>query len=1032
MSDVSVRNVVDLVHLQVSQDPDRLAVRGRAESMSYGQLWRRSGVLAAQLRDHGMRPGDVIGLCPRRSPDLAVGVLGILRAGGAYLPLDAAYPRQRLEYMLRQAGAEVLVGHREGAEALVGSRTLISLDETHVGRTVGDGLAVATGDIAYVMFTSGSTGVPKGVMQTHGALANLVEWQLRDSGVGAGEVTAQFAPISFDVSFQEIFATLTAGGVLLCLTDEERRDPVLLWKVLAQERVARLYLPFVMLQTLALFAEELADGAPPLREVITAGEQLRCDDRIKRLFAGLPGCRLVNHYGPTETHVCTRYLLPADPEDWPLLPPIGNAVDRVRLHVLDAEGDPVPAGEPGELHVAGIAVAHGYIGQPELTRKRFRPEPGGAGIMYATGDVVQWRDGHLHYLGRSDDQVKVNGVRVEPAEIERALLEFPEVREAAVVARADAGAGTRLVGFVTGRLDTDLIRRRMAESLPGHLVPHKILRLPALPTTPSGKLDRAALVDLASPSISPGVDGLAAIWQAELELGDGQVENLRAAGVDSLAAARVSARIARELGVLVATDRLLAATSLEHLAEIVADSPPVPSRAGDEPAGSQPVSVMQQQIFVDEMLAGTGPSHWVLAELDITGAFDATAAELAVRALTRRHAALHARYDFVGRHMTQQYVASALPEVTYTESVDLVALRRRRLAERYEFGAVATPLVDLIRLGDQHHRMLFRLHHASCDGWSVALLFEEFAALYRGDEPPHAIQPWQLPSVESHLSDWVERLRPAAARPPLSWGRKRDPMPALRRVPVVLDAAEVNAVRKRATDARATPFAVLLAAWASLFAEEGAEVCMGVPISTRVTAEEASCVGLFLNTVLLPLATGAESLAALAELTQQAVGGALRQRAVPLSEVLRLLRVDRGGRHHPVAQMMFTLQPPGPREWQLSEATRAELILDVGIPEVTRFDVVLNLDDRGDQIVGWLDHDAGAVDAPQVADLIARWRLALSEPSALFRVRITGLHWRSCRRSLKTRPLALVEPGLPRLESRAHSHTNAITEPASL
>jgi condensation domain-containing protein len=411
------------------------------------------------------------------------------------------------------------------------------------------------------------------------------------------------------------------------------------------------------------------------------------------------------------------------------------------------------------------------------------------------------------------------------------------------------------------------------------------------------------------------------------------------------------------------------------------------------------------------MLAGTGPSHWVLAELDITGAFDATAAELAVRALTRRHAALHARYDFVGRHMTQQYVASALPEVTYTESVDLVALRRRRLAERYEFGAVATPLVDLIRLGDQHHRMLF----------------EEFAALYRGDEPPHAIQPWQLPSVESHLSDWVERLRPAAARPPLSWGRKRDPVPALRRVPVVLDAAEVNAVRKRATDARATPFAVLLAAWASLFAEEGAEVCMGVPISTRVTAEEASCVGLFLNTVLLPLATGAQSLTALAELTQQAVGGALRQRAVPLSEVLRLLRVDRGGRHHPVAQMMFTLQPPGPREWQLSEATRAELILDVGIPEVTRFDVVLNLDDRGDQIVGWLDHDAGAVDAPQVADLIARWRLALSEPSALFRVRITGLHWRSpapasCRR---TRPAPTGIQG-------SQPHECEITESASL
>jgi hypothetical protein len=368
----------------------------------------------------------------------------------------------------------------------------------------------------------------------------------------------------------------------------------------------------------------------------------------------------------------------------------------------------------------------------------------------------------------------------------------------------------------------------------------------------------------------------------------------------------------------------------------------------------------------------------VLAELDITGAFDPAAAEAAVRALTRRHAALHIRYDFVGRTITQEYVASALPEVTHAGSVDLAALRARRLAERYRFGTVATPVVDLVRLGDQHHRLLFRLHHASCDGWSLGLLFEDFAALYRGDEPPHAIQPWQVPTVESDLSDWVEHLTPVAARPPISWGRQRDPRPASRRIPVVLDAAEVNAVRKRATDAGVTPFGVLLAAWASLFAEGGDEVCVAVPVSTRMTAEEASCVGLFLNTVLLPLPTGAESLTALADLTQQAVGRALRHRTAPLPDVLRRLPgVDRSGRHHPVAQLMFALQPPGPRDWRLAESTRAELILDVGIPAPTRFDVVLNLDDRGDRIVGWLDHDAGAVDAQQVADLIARWRVTL-------------------------------------------------------
>ncbi|MBP2707799.1 amino acid adenylation domain-containing protein [Microbispora sp. RL4-1S] len=958
--------------------------------MSYGELWRRSGMIATRLRGHGVRPGDVVGLCPLRSPDLVVGILGILRAGCAYLPLDAGYPRRRLEYMLSQAGASVLVGHRESAEVLAGERTLISLDEAHDGPSALDDPAIAGGDVAYVMFTSGSTGVPKGVMQTHGALANLIQWQLRDSAVGAGEVTAQFAPISFDVSFQEIFATLAAGGVLLCLTDEERRDPVLLWKLLTRNRVARLYLPFVMLQTMALFADDLAADAPPLREVITAGEQLRCDDRIKRLFAALPGCRLVNQYGPTETHVCTRYPLPAIPDQWPLLPPIGVPIDGVRVHVLNAAGHPVPDGEPGELHVSGIAVAHGYIGQPELTGKRFRPEPGGgAAVMYATGDVVRWRDGQLHYLGRNDDQVKINGIRVEPAEIERALLAFPDVREAAVVAREDAGGGTRLVGFVTGHLDTDriaVIRRRVAESLPAHLVPHRILPLPKLPMTPSGKLDRAALLDLASQDRKPtprdlDAAGLAAIWHTELELPDEHVEDLRAAGVNSLAAARVSARISRELGVLVATDQLLAATSLQHLAEIVASSPPVPGRTASEPTGPLPVTVMQRQIFIDELLTENGPSHWVLAELDITGPFDPAGAEPAVRALTRRHAALHTRYDLAGRNITQTYVADAPPVVTYADATDLAALRGRRLAERYEFGEVATPVVDIVRIGEQHHRMLFRLHHASCDGWSIALLFEEFAALYAGNTPPHAIQPWELPAADRDadrdLSYWVERLTPSAGRPPADWGRERDPAPALRRAPVVLNADEVDAVRKRATDAQATPFAVLLATWATLFGDDDAEVCVAVPISMRVTAEEASCVGLFLNTVVLPLATGAESLTVLVDRTQQDVTAALRHRAATLPDVLRRLRVDRVGRHHPLAQMMFTLQPPGPRQWRLPHGAQAELILDVGSPEVTRFDLVLNLDDRGDRIVGWVDYDAGSIDASHVTELIARWRLAL-------------------------------------------------------
>jgi hypothetical protein len=752
---------------------------------------------------------------------------------------------------------------------------------------------------------------------------------------------------------------------------------------------------------------------PALRLTVCSGESLR-----PFLVAGgrdsVPG-RLVNQYGPTETHVCTRYLLPADPADWPLLPSIGTPIDGVRAHVLDTGGRPVPDGEPGELHVAGVAVAHGYVGRPDLTRQRFRAEPGGPGRMYATGDLVERRDGQLYYLGRDDDQVKINGIRVEPAEVERELLAFPGVREAAVVAsRTDAV--TRLVAFVTGDLDAaddaDL-RRRLAGSLPSHLVPHRIVTLPALPLTPSGKVDRNTLAGAAperagaaperacaapdsggtlpdsggtlpdsagSAGSAADVTELAAIWHAELGSVDERAEDLRAGGVDSLAAARIAARIAKRFGVLVPVDRLLDAGSLDHLAAIVASSPPVASLSGDAPAGPRPVTAMQRQVFIDEMWQG-GPTHWVLAELDITGAFDPAAAESAIRALTRRHAALRTRFDFTGPDITQEYVADAQPVVAHTTPADLATLRERRLAEVYEFGSVATPLADIVRLDDRHHRILLRMHHAYCDGWSIPMLFDEFAALYGGASLPDAPQPWHLHAGDDvhdrDLTYWLKCLAPVAGRPPVDWGRSRGPSAGLRRMPVALDADDVAAVRKRAWEARSTPYAVLLAAWAGLFGGEGNEVCVAVAVSTRATAQDAGCVGLHLNTLVLPLATGADTVTAHVEQVQRDVAEARRHCTAPLPDILRGLGVELPVDHHPLAQMLFVLQPPGPRQWTFPDGARAELVLDVGVVETTRFDVVVNLDDRGDRISGWIDYDPGAVDREHINTLTRLWLLAL-------------------------------------------------------
>ncbi|OJF15761.1 non-ribosomal peptide synthetase [Couchioplanes caeruleus] len=996
-------SVVDLVRAQVRRAPEQQAIAWRDEALTYQQLWDGAELVAERLRGGGVRPDDVVGLCARRSPELVVGVLGILRAGGAYLPLDTGYPAARLHYMLEQAGARLIVGHRDSAGPILGDRELVPLNDLRDadGRwapgepptTAGPEPAIGPENLGYVMFTSGSTGRPKGVMQTHGALAGLVRWQLADSVAGPGDVTTQFAPISFDVSFQEIFATLASGGCLLCLDDEERRDPIRLWGLLVRHRVARLFLPYVALQTLALFADDLPDSPPALREIITAGEALRCDDRIKRLFARLSGCHLINQYGPTETHVVTRYRLPAEPASWPLLPPIGTSVAGAGLHVLGPDGVPVPPGQPGELHVSGTPVARGYIGREDLTRQRFRSTPDGTDSMYATGDVVEERDGVLHYLGRDDDQVKVNGVRVEPAEVERELLALDGVREAAVV--ADHG---RLIGFVTGGLGADrggASREELAARVPAHLVPSRVLVVRVLPTTPSGKIDRAKLLETAHVGDAGGA-GLESICRAELGLATsaaaGSGADLRAAGVDSLAAARIAARIASEFRVLVRIDEVMAATSLEQFREVVARAPRINREAVSPPAGPLPLSAMQQQIFIDQLLAEGNQTQWAMVELDVRGPFDAARAERAVRTLTNRHAALRTRYDFGEHYLQQDFTAGADPEIVHREAAgepEMTALRRHRATQGYDFGTVANLTVDIIRLAPEHHRLLLRVHHASADGWSFAVLCDEFAALYTDPERAltPAVQCWQLPEPDDEtrkadLDYWETRLSHLAAAPALDWGAAHEQLrgePRLRRKAVTLTIEQVASVRSWADRAHATPFAVLLAAWTAQF--NASEVGVAVPFATRKTTESLSCVGLLLNTLVLPLPTQAENFCVLVGQVDGEVAAAAAHHSTALPELLARLGVQRVPGRPPLARMIVTLQPPGPRSWVLGpDGPEATLILDLDMPEPTGFDLVLNLDDRGDRIIGWIDYDTEALDGTRVDALVAGWKKTLEQP----------------------------------------------------
>ncbi len=512
-----------LFERQVASTPDAVALVHGALSLTYAELNSQANRLAHHLRALGVKPDDRVALYVDRGPHVVLGLLATLKSGAAYVPLDPTYPLERLSYTLQDSEPAVLLtqsGMEKDWRRLFGDAPanlpVLDLDSVAPDWSACadrnpevEALGLTPQHLAYVLYTSGSTGKPKGVAMPHAPLVNLIAWQLRQPGAEAAQNTLQFAALGFDVAFQETFATLCNGGCLFLIDQDTRLSAGKLFDYVVAHRIERLFLPYFALQMLAEGLDNHAAGLPQggsvdcaLKQVITAGEQLRIEPKIARFFQRIPGCRLHNHYGPTETHVVTALSLPQDPAQWPRLPTIGRPIANARVYVLDKHGEPVPRGVVGELYLAGAAVARGYLKRDDLTAERFLADPFSSAAdarMYRAGDLGRWRpDGTIEFLGRSDFQVKVRGFRVELGEIEAQVMAFPGVREAGVLAREDTPGLKRLVAYfsptaVDRPVDVEALRRHLIEKLPDYMVPVAYVALDALPLSPNGKLDRGAL-----------------------------------------------------------------------------------------------------------------------------------------------------------------------------------------------------------------------------------------------------------------------------------------------------------------------------------------------------------------------------------------------------------------------------------------------------------------------------------------------------------------------------------------------------------
>ncbi|MFG6175959.1 amino acid adenylation domain-containing protein [Halomonas sp. THAF12] len=953
------------VERRVAEHPEAEALIFGTQRLSYAELNRRANHLAHHLIGLGVTPETPVGIAVERSIESVVGLLGILKAGGVYVPLDPDHPRGRLAHMVADSGIELLLTQRSLAASLAVDETLAVIELERLTAAQGadhDPTPAVHGDhLAYVLYTSGSTGRPKGIAMRHRAVAELMAWQ-QDHLPGAYR-TLMFASPCFDVGFQEVMSTLAAGGSLVQTAGEDRYDVSRLVARVAEQSVQRLYLPYAVLQGFAETATTTATRLPRLIQLITAGEQLKLTPTLVEWRRREPQCRLINQYGPTETHVVSHHEVTDDDAE---LPPIGRPIGGTRLLVLDADLAPVPPGVSGELYVGGEALARGYLDRPGQTAERFIADPFDArgGRLYRTGDRARWRsDGRLEYQGRLDHQVKVRGFRVELGEIEAQLLAQSEVREAVVIPQ-EGERGVGLVAYVSGTdagtPDAATLRERLGATLPDYMIPAAIVALDVLPLNANGKLDRRALPapEPASerPHEAPRGDTEIALAQAWSEVlgveSPGRHDHFFELGGHSLLAVQVATRLRAATGLYLPIRLLFAHPTLGDLAARIDAAPtadqaspgsaphPVPRRE------TMPLSPLQKRLWLVDRLAtlstdGGQSAYNMAAALRLEGRLEPALLEKTLNTLVERHEVLRTVYAEDDRGDPVAIIAPRqaieLPRVDVQGLTD--AQRETRIQELLAehagapFDLSAGPLLRarLARLSPQRHVLFLAIHHIAFDGWSVAVFVREFVAIYRALQAGRPIALPPLPLQYADYADWHARrlAGEAFARHADFWRRYLDDAPRLSTLPtdtgrprvmshagdslsLSLSPELTRALNRLARARGVTLFTLLLASFLMLMhrCTGQRDLVVGTDVAGRPHPDLEALIGFFVNVIPLRsrLADDRSAFDGWLERLQGDVLDAFEHQDVPFDQIVESLGTPRERNRNPLIQTLFVLQ----------------------------------------------------------------------------------------------------------------------------
>ncbi|WP_260604961.1 non-ribosomal peptide synthetase [Streptomyces sp. WAC 01420] len=998
--------VHELFERQAARTPDAPAVVFGAAKLSYSELNARANQLAHHLIDRGVAKGDLVTVCVDRGTDMIVALLAVLKAGGAYVPLDPDYPAGRIEFMLTDTRAPLVITQSHLVDRLPATAPQVLIDtdwDTGIG-TRPDTDPVPQGgpqDLAYIIYTSGSTGTPKGVMVQHQAICRLIDnnWF---ADIAPTDVVAQTCNFCFDVFTWECWGALTSGASLAIVPKAALVDTALLATTLRAHGVTTMWL------TAPLFnhhVSECPDLLAGMKTVMYGGDAVE-RSVADALRAGPHAPRnLVNGYGPTEAAVfATCYVVDPDGPQITSMP-IGRPIANTDAFVMDRFGGLAPIGVPGELWIGGPGVARGYWNRPDLTADRFVAHPFAQDTdqkVYRTGDLVRWLpDGNIEFLGRIDQQVKIRGLRIELGEIESALAAHEDVANVTVVVREDTPGDKRLVGYcvpVAGRaLTVAGLRERLRASLPDYMVPNWFVFLDVLPLTPNGKVDRRALPapDAAREDADGGFTAprteneriVADIWCEVLGFDQVSVhDDFYQLGGHSLHAFQIVSRVAKRLDVEVTVRDIFNAPTVARLTEVLTSGDgglavpllPRPTGAdgidGTDGTASLPLSFAQRRLwFLDQLEPGSA-EYVIPFGFRVDGALDPAALETAFSGLVARHEVLRTR--FVADEQGEPFQVVDAPWPVTIELTDLSGTqdpetRARKVLDAKAskpFDLAAGPLlrVTVVRLAQDEHLLLVAIHHIVADGWSVSVLTDELRELYTAALDHRTPDLAELPVQYADFALWQRQwLTPEREQGQLGYWRENlagvEPLelPTDRPRPLVRSGAGdsltftigadlAQGLQKLAAEQNASLFMAGMAAFQVLLSRWSRQddIAVGTPVAGRNRAEVENLVGFFVNTLVMrsDLSANPTFTDLLAQVRETALGAYAHQ-DLPFDRIVEDLASERDLSRNALFQVMFALQNVPDSTWTLPGLTFDAL--DV-TNHASKFDLTLFLTEQAD------------------------------------------------------------------------------------